>query len=122
MSKKIRVGIVGYGWVATAPIAAINATTNAEVTAVYSSRPWTSAGLACKWGAALPRPVARGRRIVVAQPGDPDPPGWLHRLLATHPRAVEGIARARAYGGRAAGAAGGNSEAAVASDPLLGGA
>ena len=50
MSKKIRVGIVGYGWVATAHIAAINASTNAEVAAVYSSRALDSAELSRKWG------------------------------------------------------------------------
>src|SRR3954462_13727583 len=36
--KKYKVGVVGYGWVATAHIAAINAAKQAEVTAVYSSR------------------------------------------------------------------------------------
>src|SRR5688500_20388605 len=36
--KKYRVGVIGYGWVAGAHIAAINATQQAEVTAVYSSR------------------------------------------------------------------------------------
>ena len=36
--KKLNVGIVGYGWVATAHIAAINASANAQVTAIYSSR------------------------------------------------------------------------------------
>ena len=36
--KKYNVGIIGYGWVATAHIAAINATQQAQVTAIYSSR------------------------------------------------------------------------------------
>ena len=36
--KKYNVGIVGYGWVATAHIAAINSTRQARVTAVCSSR------------------------------------------------------------------------------------
>ena len=36
--KKYNVGIVGYGWAATAHIAAINATGRAQVTAVCSSR------------------------------------------------------------------------------------
>ena len=36
---KFKVGIIGYGWVAGAHIGAINATSAAEVTAVYSSRP-----------------------------------------------------------------------------------
>jgi predicted dehydrogenase len=37
--KKFKVGIVGYGWVAGAHIAAINKTRQAEVRAVCSSRP-----------------------------------------------------------------------------------
>src|SRR5437773_4101686 len=36
--KKYNVGIIGYGWVSGAHIAAINATSQAQVTAVYSSR------------------------------------------------------------------------------------
>lgn len=36
--KKFNVGIIGYGWVSGAHIAAINSTTNAQVVAVYSSR------------------------------------------------------------------------------------
>src|ERR1043166_959614 len=37
--KKYNVGIVGYGWVATAHIPAINASPLAQVSAIYSSRP-----------------------------------------------------------------------------------
>jgi len=48
--KKYNVGIIGYGWVATAHIAAINATRQAQVAAVYSSRPLDSAELSAKWG------------------------------------------------------------------------
>jgi len=36
--KKFNVGIIGYGWVATAHIDAINASETAQVSAVYSSR------------------------------------------------------------------------------------
>ncbi len=36
--KKYNVGIVGYGWVASAHIPAINATTLGQVTAVCSAR------------------------------------------------------------------------------------
>jgi predicted dehydrogenase len=36
--KKYNVGIIGYGWVATAHIAAINASPYAQVTAIWSSR------------------------------------------------------------------------------------
>ena len=50
MAQKIKVGIIGYGWVATAHIAALNHTTHAEVTAVYSSRALDSAELSQKWG------------------------------------------------------------------------
>src|SRR5690606_14482483 len=38
LMKKYKVGIIGYGWVAGAHIDAINATRQAEVRAVYSSR------------------------------------------------------------------------------------
>jgi predicted dehydrogenase len=43
--KKLNVGIIGYGWVASAHIAAINASAHAQVKAVYSSRPLDSAKL-----------------------------------------------------------------------------
>ena len=43
--KKYKVGVIGYGWVAGAHIAAINATAQAEVRAVYSSRPLSDAEL-----------------------------------------------------------------------------
>jgi predicted dehydrogenase len=36
--KKYRTGIIGYGWVATAHITAINATKQGQVAAIYSSR------------------------------------------------------------------------------------
>jgi UDP-N-acetyl-2-amino-2-deoxyglucuronate dehydrogenase len=48
--KKYNVGIVGYGWVASAHIPAINATTLGQVTAVYSSRKLNSAELSAKHG------------------------------------------------------------------------
>jgi predicted dehydrogenase len=48
--KKFKVGIVGYGWVASAHIPAINATSLAEVTAVYSSRKLDSKELSAKHG------------------------------------------------------------------------
>jgi STE24 endopeptidase len=46
------------------------------------------------------------QRIVLANLGDPDPPGWFNLLLATHPPAVERIAMARAHAARSVGAAG----------------
>ena len=48
--KKYKVGIIGYGWVAGAHIAAINATRQAEVRAVYSSRKLSSAEVSTRHG------------------------------------------------------------------------
>ena len=48
--KKYNVGIIGYGWVATAHIPAINATTRGQVTAIYSSRQQDSGELSAKYG------------------------------------------------------------------------
>ncbi|TMP96438.1 MAG: Gfo/Idh/MocA family oxidoreductase, partial [Verrucomicrobia bacterium] len=48
--KRYNVGIIGYGWVASAHIAAINATHQARVTAVYSSRKLDPAELNAKHG------------------------------------------------------------------------
>jgi predicted dehydrogenase len=45
MKKQLNVGIIGYGWVATAHLAAINACADAQVVAVYSSRPLDAAAL-----------------------------------------------------------------------------
>ncbi|MDQ6630195.1 MAG: Gfo/Idh/MocA family oxidoreductase [Verrucomicrobiota bacterium] len=47
--KKYNVGIIGYGWVATAHIAAINNSPHAQVTAIYSSRPLNAAELNAKY-------------------------------------------------------------------------
>ena len=49
MSKKYNVGIIGYGWVATAHIPAINESSQAQVTAVYSTRPQDGAELSAKY-------------------------------------------------------------------------
>src|SRR5438445_10501635 len=48
--KKYNVGILGYGWVATAHIAAINATQQAQVTAAHSARKLDAAELSAKHG------------------------------------------------------------------------
>lgn len=48
--KKYNVGIIGYGWVAGAHIAAINASAHAQVTAVYSARELDSAAVSAKHG------------------------------------------------------------------------
>ena len=51
--KNYNVGIIGYGWVSGAHIAAINATCYAQVTAVYSSRRLESAALSAKHGGSI---------------------------------------------------------------------
>src|SRR5256885_11314064 len=51
--KKYNVGVIGYGWVATAHIPAINATTLGQVTAVYSSRELDSNELSLKYGGSI---------------------------------------------------------------------
>ena len=48
--KKYNVGIVGFGWVATAHIPAINATSLGQVTAVCSTRKLDSGELRAKYG------------------------------------------------------------------------
>jgi predicted dehydrogenase len=51
--KKYNVAVIGYGWVATAHIQAINATANAQVTAIYSSRPQDDAALSARHGSPI---------------------------------------------------------------------
>jgi len=51
--KKYNVGIIGYGWVATAHIDAINSCPNAQVTAVCSSRALDGAALSSEWGSPI---------------------------------------------------------------------
>lgn len=51
--KKYNVAVIGYGWVSTAHIQAINATSHAQVTAVYSSRPQDNAELSARHGSAI---------------------------------------------------------------------
>ena len=53
MSKKYNVAVIGYGWAASAHIAAINATSQAQVTAVWSSRKLDSAELSAKHGSQI---------------------------------------------------------------------
>jgi UDP-N-acetyl-2-amino-2-deoxyglucuronate dehydrogenase len=50
MSRTYSVAIIGYGWAATAHIAAINATRQAQVTAVWSSRRLDSAQVSAQHG------------------------------------------------------------------------
>ncbi len=51
--KKYNVGIIGYGWAATAHIDAINASRQAQVTAIYSSRPLDNAELSARHGSQI---------------------------------------------------------------------
>jgi UDP-N-acetyl-2-amino-2-deoxyglucuronate dehydrogenase len=53
MTKTYNVAIIGYSWAATAHIAAINATRQAQVTDVWSSRPLSSSELSARHGCAL---------------------------------------------------------------------
>jgi predicted dehydrogenase len=47
------VGVIGHGWAASAHIAAINATSQAQVTAVYSSRPLKDEELTAQYGSPI---------------------------------------------------------------------
>ena len=55
--KKYNVGIIGYGWAATAHIDAINTTQQAQVTAIYSSRTLSGAELSKKHGGSIIEPL-----------------------------------------------------------------
>jgi predicted dehydrogenase len=50
---KYNVGIIGYGWVATAHIEAINQSEHAKVTAIYSSRVLNDSELSAQWGSPI---------------------------------------------------------------------
>ncbi|MFM7521054.1 MAG: Gfo/Idh/MocA family protein [Planctomycetota bacterium] len=50
MGERLQVGVIGYGWAATAHIAAINATRQGRVTAVWSSRQLDAAELSARHG------------------------------------------------------------------------
>src|SRR6267154_4985740 len=64
--KKYNVGILGYGWVATAHIAAINATQQAQITAVCSARKLDAAELSAKHGGKIA--VYRDLKKMLANP------------------------------------------------------
>lgn len=51
--KKYNVGVIGYGWAATAHIPAINECPNAQVTAVYSSRKQDDEALSAQYGSPI---------------------------------------------------------------------
>jgi len=65
--KKYNVGIIGYGWAATAHIEAINKTKQAQVTAIYSSRPLDEAELSAKHGGKI-----KAYQDIDAMLADPD--------------------------------------------------
>lgn len=67
LMKKYNVGIIGYGWAATAHIEAINKTKQAQVTAVYSSRPLDEAELSAKHGGKI-----KAYQDIDAMLADPD--------------------------------------------------
>lgn len=51
--KKYNVGIIGYGWAACAHIEAINKTSQAQVTAIFSSRKLDNAAISAKHGGSI---------------------------------------------------------------------
>ena len=51
--KKLNVGIIGYGWVATAHIKTINSSNLAQVTSIYSSRELDDKKLSEEWGSEI---------------------------------------------------------------------
>jgi len=51
--KTYNVGVIGYGWVATAHIEAINNSDDAQVTAIYSSRELDDQALSAQWGSLI---------------------------------------------------------------------
>lgn len=53
MSTPYNVAVIGYGWAGAAHIDAINATRQAKVTAVWSSRPLSSAELSARHGSSI---------------------------------------------------------------------
>jgi len=67
LMKKYNVGIIGYGWAATAHIEAINKTKQAQVTAIYSSRPLDEAELSAKHGGKI-----KAYQDIDAMLADPD--------------------------------------------------
>ena len=64
--KKYNVGIVGYGWFATAHIAAINGTPLGQVTAVCSSRKLNAAALSAQYGG----PISVYNHLKLVDSGD----------------------------------------------------
>ena len=65
--KKYNVGVVGYGWVASAHIPALNATSLAQVTAVCSGRELDAKELSSKHGGEIR--VYKSLRAMLADPG-----------------------------------------------------
>jgi predicted dehydrogenase len=88
--KKLNVGVIGYGWAASAHIPALNALPQARVTAICSSRDLDATELSGKYGS----PIAIYRRLD-AMLADPD----IHVVsITSYPQdhARQAIAAARA--------------------------
>ena len=51
--SEYRVGIIGYGWVASAHVESINSTKQGQVAAIYSSRPLDGASLNAHHGGSI---------------------------------------------------------------------
>ncbi len=66
-STTYRVAVIGYGWAATAHIAAINATRQGAVTDVWSSRALSAAEVSARHG--VPIRVHRDLDAMLADPG-----------------------------------------------------
>lgn len=67
MQKRYNVGIIGYSWAATAHIGAINATTQGQVTAIWSSRALDARELSERHG--CPIEVHSSLEAMLADPG-----------------------------------------------------
>ena len=91
--KKFNVGIIGYGWAATAHIAAINATESGQVTAVCSTRKLDASQLTARFGSPirtfteLDQMLADPEIQIVSVCGFPD----------QHARQIFRVARARKH-------------------------
>ena len=67
-AKRYNVGLIGYGWVSTAHIAAINATPQAQVTAICSSRALDAAQLSARHGGVIRCYKAVDEMLQIAPP------------------------------------------------------
>ena len=90
--KKFNVGIIGYGWASVAHIEAINATPQAQVTAVWSSRKLDSAQLSNQHGSKITAYTDLDKMLA-----DPD----IHVVsICSYPYEHTGQAKAAAKAGK----------------------